>query len=303
MEADMKQEISASMNTEVTQADAKKEKRLQKKEKRRRYIGFFYTILLFLAFDTISWLVENLVLDKIGITEEENQLVYLLYEIVHRVLYGVVTVVFVKKLYHRSVPEIFHLNNSRKALCMAAGEFVFLTGLIVVNGVGCDFRYLHALNLTVALLLLEIVLYPLVVGFFEEILFRVFMLDGYFYCKKQSRMNRLVYVIIGTVIFGAVHYTEGEPIRILLAGAGGVAFTTIYLKTRNLVIPMLLHAIHDMYTFYCGSYLVYNWTPKKIEFNNSMHIVLPIVSIVVSLVILLWEKKNVQCIEKNEKNS
>ena len=37
--------------------------------------------------------------------------------------------------------------------------------------------------------------------------------------------------------------------------------------------------------------------------NNSMHIVLPIVSIVVSFVILLWEKKNVQCIEKNEKSS
>ncbi len=303
MEADMKQEISESMNTEVTQADAKKEKRFQKKEKRRRYIGFFYAILLILAFDTVSWLVEKLILDKIGITEEGNQLVYLLYEIIHRVLYGVVTVVFVNRLYRRSVSEIFHLNNSKKALWAAIGEFVFLAGLIVVDGVGCDFRYFHAPNLTVALLVLEIVLYPLVVGFFEEILFRVFVLDGYFYCKKQSRMNRLVYAIIGTVFFGVLHYTEGEPIRILLAGAGGFAFTTIYLKTRNLVIPMLVHAVHDMIVFYCGSYLVYNWTPEKIEFNNSMHIVLPIVSIVVSFVILLWEKKNVQCIEKNEKSS
>ena len=291
------------MNTEVTQAEAKKEKRLRKKEKRRRYIGFFYAFLLFFAFDTVSWLVENLVLDKIGITEEGNQLVYLLYEIVHRVLYGVVTVVFVKKLYRRSVSEIFHLDNSKNAMRAAAGEFVFLAGLIVVDGVGCDFRYFHVPNLTVPLLLLEIVLYPLVIGFFEEILFRGFMLDGYFHCKKQSRMNRLVYAIIGTVFFGVIHYTEGEPIRILLAGAGGFAFTTIYLKTRNLVISMLVHAVHDMISFYCGNYLVYHWTPTKIEFNNNMHIVLPIVCIVVSLVILLWEKKNVQHIEKNEKSS
>ena len=256
-----------------------------------------------MAFDTVSWLIENLVLDKIGITEEGNQLVYLLYEIVHRVLYGVVTVAFVKRLYRRSVSEIFHLDNSKKAMWAAAGEVILLAGLIVVDGVGCDFRYFHAPNLTVALLLLEIILYPLAVGFFEEILFRGFMLDGYFRCKKQSRMNRLVYAIIGTVFFGVLHYTEGEPIRILLAGAAGLAFTTIYLKTRNLVIPMLVHAVHDMIAFYCGNYLVYNWTPTKIEFNNSMLIVLPIVSIVVSLVILLWEKKNVEGIEKNEKSS
>lgn len=302
MEEDMKQEVNETGNTEVAQADAKKERRLRKKEKRRKYIGFFYTILLFLAFDIVSWLIENLILDKIGITEEENQLVYLLYEIVHRVLYGVVTVVFVKRLYRRSVSEIFNLNNSKKALRVAAGEFIFLAGLIVVNGVGCDFRYFHAPNLTVALLLLEIVLYPLAVGFFEEMLFRSFMLDGYFYCKKQNRKNRLIYAMISAVFFGMLHYTDGEPIRILLAGAGGFAFTTIYLKTRNLVIPMLLHAVHDMYTFYCGNYLVYNWTPKKIEFNNSMHIVLPIVSFVVSLVILLWEKKKVQRTEENEKS-
>ena len=108
--------------------------------------------------------------------------------------------------------------------------------------------------------------------------------------------------MINAVFFGVLHYTDGEMIRVLLAGAIGVVFTTIYLKTRNLVIPMLLHAVHDMYTFYCGNYLVYNWTPKKIEFNNTMHIVLPIVCFVVSLVILLWEEKKTKRMEENEKS-
>ena len=302
MKEDMKQEISELRDAEVTQADTKKEKRERKKAKRRRYIGIFYTILFLLGLEIVSGVIENLVLNQMGITEEKDQLGYLLYEIIHRVLYGVIAVVFVKKLYNRSVSDIFSLNNSKKALRMAAGLFIFWIGLIIVNGIGCDFRYFRAPGLTVPLLLLEIVLLPLAVGFFEEILFRGFMLDGYFFCKKQSRKNRLIYAMINAVFFGVLHYTDGEMIRVLLAGAIGFVFTTIYLKTRNLVIPMLLHTVHDMYTFYCGNYLVYNWTPKKIEFNNTMHIVLPIVCFVVSLVILLWEEKKTKCMEENEKS-
>lgn len=301
MEADTKQEIREIKNTEATQADAKKEKRERKKAKRRRYIGIIYTILFLLAEVLIYGIIEKFVLDKLGITEEVNQLGYVLYECAHRALFGVLAVALVKRIYHRSVSEIFSFHNSKKALRTAAGQFFFWIGLIVVHGVGCDFKYFYAPNLTVPLLLLGIVLYALVVGFYEEILFRGLMLDGFFFCKNQGRINRLIYAVINAAFFGVIHFTDGDVIHFLIAGVSGFVYATIYLKTRNLIIPMLLHAVYDMYTFY-SVYLVYNWTPKKIEFNNTMHIVLPIVCFVVSLVILLWEEKKTKRTEENEKS-
>ncbi|MEP1445883.1 MAG: CPBP family intramembrane glutamic endopeptidase [Paraglaciecola sp.] len=78
-------------------------------------------------------------------------------------------------------------------------------------------------------------------GICEEILFRGYLmhvLGGYF--------PTYMVVIISSLIFGLPHIYQG-PIHILRTAIVGATMALIYLFTDSLIVPIILHALLDMY--------------------------------------------------------
>ena len=66
---------------------------------------------------------------------------------------------------------------------------------------------------------------------------------------------------ISFIFFGLVHVVTGwDTYNFLLTGVIGVSFAVIYIKSRNIIVPMLLHFIYDIF-----ANLV-----QFIEWNNSL---------------------------------
>lgn len=78
-------------------------------------------------------------------------------------------------------------------------------------------------------------------GICEEILFRGYLmqvLGGYF--------PTYMVVIISSLVFGLQHIYQG-PIHILRTAIVGATMALIYLFTDSLIVPIILHALFDMY--------------------------------------------------------
>lgn len=94
----------------------------------------------------------------------------------------------------------------------------------------------------------------LLVGLAEEFVFRGILIGLFL---KITKNNSLGTVIGSSVLFGLIHMTNLRrlPIgyvssQVIFAIAVGVLFGTIYLKTSNLSIVILLHALRDMFPMF-----------------------------------------------------
>lgn len=86
------------------------------------------------------------------------------------------------------------------------------------------------------------------VGFFEELLFRGILLQS-----LMTRMNAALAVIVAAIVFGLFHYVNwvsGQPLgittmQVLGAMAGGLLFGAIVLWTGSLWPSVFLHGLWD----------------------------------------------------------
>ena len=76
----------------------------------------------------------------------------------------------------------------------------------------------------------------------EEILFRGFILSG-----LRDRFGKWSSIILCALLFAALHL---EPARIPFALIPGIAITAVGWKTRSLVLPVLMHFLHNGILFY-----------------------------------------------------
>jgi len=101
---------------------------------------------------------------------------------------------------------------------------------------------------------LRIVVLCLLVGLAEEYIFRGILVSLFL---KLLHNNAFGAVIGSSIMFGLIHlmnlkslpigYVSGQ---VIFAAAVGLLFGTIYVKTRNLLIVILLHAFRDMFPMF-----------------------------------------------------
>jgi membrane protease YdiL (CAAX protease family) len=99
-----------------------------------------------------------------------------------------------------------------------------------------DLRLFSALSLTA--------------GVCEELLFRGFMI-----WYLQHFMGLIPAAIVSSVFFGFGHLYQGLK-GVLQTGLVGAFMATVYLVSGSLVLPMLIHALMDLYAGYVGYQLV-----------------------------------------------
>jgi membrane protease YdiL (CAAX protease family) len=87
-------------------------------------------------------------------------------------------------------------------------------------------------------------------GVCEELLFRGFMI-----WYLQHWLGLIPAAIVSSVFFGFGHLYQGLK-GVLQTGLVGAFMATVYLVSGSLVLPMLIHALMDLYAGYVGYQLV-----------------------------------------------
>ena len=101
--------------------------------------------------------------------------------------------------------------------------------------------------------LISLVIYVVLIGFFEEIFFRGIIENELLEKYSSNKKEILISIIISGVVFGAVHLTNllaGQDLlttmmQFVQTTAIGILFGTVYYKTRNVWSMIFLHSFYD----------------------------------------------------------
>lgn len=74
---------------------------------------------------------------------------------------------------------------------------------------------------------------------FEELFFRKFLLD----ILEKIKTNYFVSILITSVFFGICHGINSKTIIIICIG---ITYAYLYLKTKNIILTIILHAINNL---------------------------------------------------------
>ena len=93
------------------------------------------------------------------------------------------------------------------------------------------------------------------IGVFEELVFRGIILLELIYVFKKTKMGNLKAILVSAMIFGGIHLLNlfsGGGVGPTLLQVGytflmGLMWAVVYLKTRNLWIVALLHALYNYF--------------------------------------------------------
>lgn len=86
----------------------------------------------------------------------------------------------------------------------------------------------------------------LVAGFGEEIVYRGFLFDRLGRAFGNSRGPTALIVLLTAALFAVIHIPEQGVYGAVQAAFTGLAFGTIYAATRNLWVPIIIHATFDI---------------------------------------------------------
>lgn len=245
----------------------------------KKYSGILLAIVITSVFVGISLLVMEVL----------RGTPWFLFSTVLRLIFGIIILLVVGKLYGRSVKDVLSFRGSKKALIAGTGFFVYFVYYLVVWCSGIQ----TITGLTTGLLISKVILQQIATGFYEELAYRTLILEGYFYGPKNIK-TKLFYGFTSFLLFGALHVVGGwNTYGFLQTGIIGFSFAVIYLKSRNIVIPMLSHFVYDIFAN-LAHYIEWNKSNLFVTVNSVFEIVLAIM-FVISLGTLLMKGKNDEC--------
>jgi len=142
--------------------------------------------------------------------------------------------------------------------------------------------------------LLIVILHPFIgTGFFEEVLVRGLMLMVLLKVFGQTKKGAMSAVVISSVIFGLVHlanlvHTDVLPVvaQVVFASAMGVFFAALYLRTKTLIIPIILHGFINLTSQIWGAFINDDAMPQPYE-NGGTNIGVIIIPLVVGIIHLV----------------
>ncbi|KRN99254.1 CPBP family intramembrane glutamic endopeptidase [Companilactobacillus kimchiensis] len=139
---------------------------------------------------------------------------------------------------------------------------------------------------------LRVIVICLLVGLAEEYIFRGLLVSLFL---KLLHNNILGAVIGSSIMFGLLHLINLRSlpigyvsVQVIFAAALGILFGTIYIKTHNLSIVILLHALRDMFPMFSDKMMA---QVSKMTFSIAS-LYVTVVFLVITLVIANTQLKN-----------
>lgn len=241
----------------------------------KKYSGILWAIVVASIFVAISLLGKQFL----------SGTFWFVFSSVLRFIFGFLILFIITKLYDTPIKEVLSISGSKKALVAGSGFLVFFLYYLIVWCSGIK----SIARLTIGLLLSRVILQQIATGFYEELNYRFLVLEGYYY-GAQNIKNKLLYSFVSFLLFGAVHVVDGwSTYRFLQTGVIGFAFAVMYLKSRNIVFPMILHFIYDVFAN-LTSYIEWNNSTVFVTMNSMFDIML-IIMFVISFIMLLVDTK------------
>lgn len=198
-----------------------------------------------------------------------------------RLVFGIVILFVIRKLYGTPAKAVLSIKGSKKALLAGLGFLLFFIYYLIIWFSGLE----SVKGLTAGLLVSQILLQQITTGFYEELNYRALILQGYFH-GPQTVKRRVFYAFVSFLLFGALHIIDGwSTYRFLQTGTIGFAFAVMYLKSGNILVPMLLHFVYDVFAN-LTNYIQWNGAAVFVTLNANFHIAL-MALFVVSFVLLL----------------
>ena len=240
----------------------------------KRFCGIIWAVVLGAAFLMLSQIIGNFA----------HGVPWYLLSSMLRAAFGIIILILGTRLYGKLAKDILSFHNSRIAVLSGLGFLVFLLCYMAAVCIGCR----GISGLTAGLFFARILLQQLTTALYEELNYRFLILEGYFHGSK-SVWSRLSYALVSFLVFGLAHVTTGwSPSAFLLSGAIGFAFAVIYLKSGNIVVPMLLHFVYDI-PANMTSYIEWKDSASLASMNSMLEIVLAVMFLI-SLVTLVIDK-------------
>lgn len=117
-------------------------------------------------------------------------------------------------------------------------------------------------------IVLEIIATCLFAPIFEEIIFRFGL---YEYLNKKIK-SKVIVMLLTSIIFSAIHFYEIDGFVILLVIS--LIWNYSYFKTDNLIYPIILHFIHNIYAMI-----------GYIKLNNIIYIVFGVICLIIYMLL------------------
>jgi membrane protease YdiL (CAAX protease family) len=90
------------------------------------------------------------------------------------------------------------------------------------------------------------------VGLSEEVVFRFYLIN----LLLLRGMSPTMAIIVSTLIFGAIHWSYGAG-AMVFAALAGLVLSIIFVSARNLIVPIIVHAVIDAASFAGGVALLW----------------------------------------------
>ena len=159
-----------------------------------------------------------------------------------RVAFGLLILWLAPRLFGRSPRAVLSPKNHKAALVAGVGFLLYFLYFLIDLAVGME----SLVGLSLGLLLTRVLLQQLATGFYEELHYRFLICEGYFHGAPTGK-RRLLYAFLSFVLFGGLHLVGDCTLeRFLTTGAIGFSFAVMFLCSRNVLIPMLFHAVYDI---------------------------------------------------------
>lgn len=215
---------------------------------------------------------------------------------VQRLLFGIIELfVFIKIFKKESCKEVIHFKNFKTGLKASYVMFlIILLEIVTYFIIGAK----SWIDTTVPIVVSCLFLQQITTGFWEELNFRAFVLEGYHKLEHKTKKSRLIYAFVSFAIFGLVHAVECDSLsmavyRFFTTGIWGFAFSSVYLYTNNVLVVMFMHFITNIFSNATMFVAEWNVSTAFIILNDYGYFVLLGVMLLTAVCYLCKEPKEV----------
>ena len=146
-------------------------------------------------------------------------------------------------------------------------------------------------GLTAGILFSRIILQQAATGFYEELNYRFLTLEGLKHTRNTPGM-KLLFVMASTILFGLLHCVTGwDTYTFLQTGAIGFAFAVIFVRSGNIVVPMILHFVYDIIANLTG-YIEWHHNPLFDNMSAVFEIMLVLMTVISAVILFKPGKMN-----------
>lgn len=150
--------------------------------------------------------------------------------------------------------DIDFKNKKQYVMGLIIGVLLSLCIVIIPILLGVQIVGSH-LEFNWAILINKLLFYMLIIGPFEELIFRVYIQDT---CIGFFKYNKWVGIILSSILFGAVHLINGSLMQMIFATGIGLIFglCKYNIKDCKYLSLAIAHGIYDFSTIIARMFLI-----------------------------------------------